>query len=213
MSKARRLWLMWGLRLLSGQNSRWVAAHQGGQRTTRPPKTWVATLGHPACERPVHGGHRAAQVERHIAGLVVFSERTAGQRSFHVLPSGAPVQFRLAGFRILQIRRLWLQPCLPVWRPLDPSGHHREFVLWWGFWVGAGSRWSLRLLVARLGAGSPRTSGSRTWTSSRPTVWMNAVLRCWLMGCLHSTAPNFLWTPLGVCVGPKWRASPSVCRR
>ena len=154
MSKARqqlgRLWLMWVLRLLSGQKSRWAAAHQAGQ-------TWVAILGHPACERPVHGGHRAAQVERHVAGLVAFSERTAGQRSFHVLPSDAPVQFRLAGVfsssavcGSLSLRPAMLAGVAVHSISVTTTAQH---VLWRGFWVGAGSRWSLRLLVfvARLG--------------------------------------------------------------
>ena len=91
----------------------------GRRRGPNHPKTWVAMLGHPACERPVHGGHRAAQVERHVAGLVAFSERTAGQRSFHVLPS-APIQFRFAGVPCsppppFVAPSPFVQPCLPVW--------------------------------------------------------------------------------------------------
>ena len=78
--------------------------------------------------------------------------------------------------------------------------------------MGAGSRLSLRLLafVARL--------GGRVTTNVRiqdmDIVAPNRLdeRRVEVLGCPYSTGPKAVDTT-GVCVGPKWGASSSVCRR
>ena len=86
MSKARqqlgRLWLMWGLRLLSGQN--------------------LAILGHPACERPVPRLNGTSQA------LLCFQSGPMASVPFTCCPVTRQSSFDSQVLRVLLLRRLWL---------------------------------------------------------------------------------------------------------